>query len=205
MKSAEPRTWTSLSAEKEDKTQHREWEPPREGLADPQSPHLEATEPRMQTSSSTEKEDESYKNEVSMAGIDYNDAHLPPFPFCITLGHSCNAYPHSFRAWMQGHCYRCHHWRDKACADDATIGKSRVTCALLVPDSLLGSHKGSLMHASEHPHQCKQYISLQFWTMCEMRGSVGIEHGTKHWSAHAVTAIIPGRQHHLFARTCGIT
>ena len=96
LESAEPRTRTSLSAEKEDKTRHREGEPPREGLADPQSPHSEATEPRTRTSSSAEKEDESYKNEVSMAGIDYNDAHLPPFPFCIALGHSCSAYPHLF-------------------------------------------------------------------------------------------------------------
>ena len=173
--STEPRTRTSLSAEKEDKTQHREGKPPREGLADPQSPHLEATELRMWTSSPIENEEPSYKHPVSMVRIAYIDIHIPLFPSRITLGNSCSAYSHLFQACVQGHHYHRHCSSDKACADNTTFAShmSHVTHVLLMPDLLLGSHKGSSMHAPEHPHQCKQYISLQSQTMREMLRSVG--------------------------------
>ena len=150
------------------------------GLGRPTEPPFGGHRAKDVTSLPAENEEPSCKHPVSMARITYIDIHIPLFSSCITLGNSCSAYSHSFRAWMQGHCYCRHCLSNKACADDVTSAShmSHVTCVLLVPDLLLGSHKGSSMHAPEHPHQCKQYISLQSQTMHEMRGSVGIECGT---------------------------
>jgi hypothetical protein len=47
------------------------------GLVDPQKSHFEATKPRSRASSPAEKENAPYKNQVSTAGIDYNDVHTP--------------------------------------------------------------------------------------------------------------------------------
>jgi hypothetical protein len=58
------------------------------GMSYSQRPHFEATEPieRSRASSLAEKEVAPYKNQVSMAGIDYNDVHPPSLMFSIALG-----------------------------------------------------------------------------------------------------------------------
>ena len=92
------------------KTWHMEGGPSGKGLADPERPEFEATEPRSWASLPAEKEDTSYKNEVNVAGIDYNDDHAPLFPFSIALGHSCSGCP--FRVRLQGRRHHRHRWRD---------------------------------------------------------------------------------------------
>ena len=125
----------------EGKTSYSEGEPLWKGLADPESPHFEATEPRTWASSPAEKDDT-----------------------------------------LQGHRHCRHRCRDKACRHDAwQVMKSQSHTSRVLARVANTWLQQAAQHtprpstrSPEHPCQYKQNISRQSWTMCEMRGSVGV-------------------------------
>jgi hypothetical protein len=102
-----------------------------EGFAEPHGAPCKATEPRARASSTAEEEKPyTDENRVNMAGINYTDGHAPSFSLSIDLGHSCSAYPRSFRARLQGrrHCRQRWSWsRLESTRPGTTRVKSHVT------------------------------------------------------------------------------
>ena len=176
------------------KTSHSQGEQPWKGIADPKGSHPEATEPRSRGSSPAEKEDKlQNQNRVSMDGTVYTDAHSPSFPFSFVLGHSCSGYRPSFRAPTEGRRRRCQRWswRTEPSNDAWQVThhpSHRHAHSCAHTQSQAANRQHTTHHASQHVHQNtpviqafnnKWNISLQSQTMCEMRGSVEIEHGTR--------------------------
>src|SRR5712672_2213741 len=144
------------------KTSYTEGESPRKTPADPQRPHFEVTESRSRASSPAEKEDIlQNQNQVSMAGIDYSDAHTPSLPFSIALGHSCSGYPHPLRAWRQGCHYHRHRWKRQGrqtrhLASHTSL--SRMSHTYHACQWTHRTHQGSPPRSSERTHQYTKHL-----------------------------------------------
>ena len=153
------------------KMSHSEGERPPKAFADPKGPHFEATATEQRTRPSSTEEDTLHRQkQVRTDGIGYTNAHSPSFPFPIVLGHSCSAYPRSFRARVRRH--HCQRW-------SWSCERQGRAASHASPSHASRAHSRTARTAIHcpfirvPPHQMEN-ISLQSRTMCEMRGSVGI-------------------------------